>query len=122
MPLPSSLVWSGDHLQLLDQRRLPEQIQYFRLDHWRDVQQAITSMAVRGAPAIGIAAAWGVVLAARSGNDLEEALEALRGARPTAVNLGWALDRMQQPLTARSSWTPSAWKLWRLRFRRMTGG
>ena len=98
MPLPSSLVWSGDHLQLLDQRCLPEQIHYLRLHQWRDVQQAITTMAVRGAPAIGIAAAWGVVLAARSGDDLEEALVALRGARPTAVNLGWALDRMQQAI------------------------
>jgi methylthioribose-1-phosphate isomerase len=50
---------------------------------------------VRGAPAIGIAAAWGVVLAAQSGDDLDAALARLRAARPTAVNLMWALDRMR---------------------------
>ena len=52
-------------------------------------------MVVRGAPAIGIAAAWGVVLAARSGDDLDQAIEGLRASRPTAVNLSWALNRMQ---------------------------
>ena len=57
-------------------------------------------MAVRGAPAIGIAAAWGVVLAARSGYDLPTAIRGLRASRPTAVNLGWALNRMQAALGA----------------------
>ena len=56
-------------------------------------------MAVRGAPAIGVAAAWGVVLAAREGANLSEALAGLRAARPTAVNLGWALDRMAAALS-----------------------
>ena len=66
-----------------------------QLQAWREVAEAIKSMAVRGAPAIGIAAAWGVVLAARVGDDLPSAIKGLRASRPTAVNLGWALNRMQ---------------------------
>lgn len=66
-----------------------------QLHRWQEVAEAIASMAVRGAPAIGIAAAWGVVLAARSGDDLPTAIRGLRASRPTAVNLGWALNRMQ---------------------------
>ena len=65
-----------------------------QLQAWQEVAEAI-SMAVRGAPAIGIAAAWGVVLAARVGDDLPSAIEGLRASRPTAINLGWALNRMQ---------------------------
>ena len=92
--LPSSLRWTGEQLDLLDQHRLPHDIAILPLRHWRDVAEAIATMAVRGAPAIGVAAAWGVVLAARAGDDLEEAVAVLRASRPTAVNLGWALDRM----------------------------
>ena len=66
-----------------------------QLHRWQEVAEAISSMAVRGAPAIGIAAAWGVVLAARTGDDLPTAIRGLRASRPTAVNLGWALNRMQ---------------------------
>lgn len=66
-----------------------------QLHRWQDIAEAIASMAVRGAPAIGIAAAWGVVLAARSGDDLLTAIRGLRASRPTAVNLGWALNQMQ---------------------------
>ena len=98
MPLPSSLEWCGDHLKLLDQRCLPQDIQYLHLRDWSDVEQAIVTMAVRGAPAIGVAAAWAVVLAAHAGENLDGAIAALRLARPTAVNLGWALDRMQAAL------------------------
>ena len=98
MPLPLSLEWCGDHLKLLDQRCLPQDIRYLHLHDWSDVEQAIVTMAVRGAPAIGVAASWGVVLAANAGENLERAIAALRQARPTAVNLGWALDRMQTAL------------------------
>ena len=66
-----------------------------QLQAWQEVAEAIASMAVRGAPAIGIAAAWGVVLAARVGDELPSAIKGLRASRPTAVNLGWALNRMQ---------------------------
>ncbi|WNL48008.1 S-methyl-5-thioribose-1-phosphate isomerase [Dyella sp. BiH032] len=92
--------WRGDHLRLLDQRLLP------REEHWIDcrdaaeVTQAIRDLAVRGAPAIGIAAAWGVALAARQGAPLDAALAQLRAARPTAVNLMWALDRMKARIAA----------------------
>ena len=73
-----------------------------QLHRWQEVAEAISSMAVRGAPAIGIAAAWGVVLAARSGDDLPTAIRGLRASRPTAVNLGWALNRMQAALGSAS--------------------
>ncbi len=58
-------------------------------------------MLVRGAPAIGVAAAWGVVLAALAGDDLDQAIEGLRASRPTAVNLSWALNRMQSSAGAK---------------------
>ncbi len=60
-----------------------------------EVAEAIRSMVVRGAPAIGIAAAYGIALAARRGEDLEPRRIAAGSSRPTAVNLGWALDRMR---------------------------
>ena len=58
-------------------------------------------MVVRGAPAIGVAAAWGVVLAAKAGDDLDQAIAGLRASRPTAVNLSWALNRMQSSAGAK---------------------
>ena len=76
--LPRSLHWTGEHLELLDQRRLPREVVLLRLQTWEEVVEAISSMAVRGAPAIGVAAAWGVVLAARAGADLSVAMAALR--------------------------------------------
>ena len=99
MALPLSLEWTGVSLRLLDQRQLPHQQSFLELRRWQHVADAIVSMAVRGAPAIGVAAAWGVVLAAREGANLSEALAGLRAARPTAVNLGWALDRMADALS-----------------------
>ncbi|SEV97370.1 S-methyl-5-thioribose-1-phosphate isomerase [Luteibacter sp. 329MFSha] len=86
--------WHGDRLRLLDQRRLPAEEIWFDCTTADDVTRAIRDLAVRGAPAIGIAAAWGVVLAAQAGVDLPTAMATLRAARPTAVNLMWALDRM----------------------------
>ena len=92
--------WQGDRLRLLDQRTLPFE------ENWLDcrdpgaVAQAIRDLVVRGAPAIGIAAAWGMVLAAKRGDDLAAALAILRAARPTAVNLMWALDRMKARIAA----------------------
>ncbi|CAE08477.1 putative translation initiation factor eIF-2B alpha subunit [Parasynechococcus marenigrum WH 8102] len=95
LTLPPSLRWTGDHLELLDQRRLPEEVSFLKLHQWRDVAEAIATMAVRGAPAIGVAAAWGVVLAAQANEDLDLAVSVLKSSRPTAVNLGWALDRIK---------------------------
>lgn len=87
--------WRDDRLRLLDQRKLPFEETWIDCRDAVEVAQAIRDLVVRGAPAIGIAAAWGVVLAAQRGDDLDGALVALRAARPTAVNLMAALDRMR---------------------------
>ncbi|AND68052.1 methylthioribose-1-phosphate isomerase [Dyella thiooxydans] len=92
--------WQGDHLRLLDQRLLPREERWIDCSHAAEVTRAIRDLVVRGAPAIGIAAAWGVVLAAQQGEALDPALAMLRAARPTAVNLMWALDRMKSRIAA----------------------
>lgn len=86
--------WAGDRLRMLDQRVLPLQETWLELRNANEVAAAIRDMAVRGAPAIGIAAAYGMALAARRGDDLGEAKRVLAASRPTAVNLFWALDRL----------------------------
>jgi methylthioribose-1-phosphate isomerase len=107
--------WEHDRLVLLDQRLLPGQELERVYGRWEDVADAIRTLAVRGAPAIGVAAAFGVVLAARASSattfgalaaDLEVALKGLAGTRPTAVNLFWALDRMQRTLEAAQGQPP----------------
>jgi methylthioribose-1-phosphate isomerase len=92
--------WQGDHLRLLDQRLLPNAERWIDCRDAAQVTQAIRDLAVRGAPAIGIAAAWGVAMAAQQGAPLEPVLTTLRAARPTAVNLMWALDRMKKRIAA----------------------
>ena len=96
------LRWDGRKLLLLDQRALPAEEIWLELSTPEAVAEAIRDMAVRGAPAIGIAAAWGVVLAAYSGGAaaVRKALPQLASSRPTAVNLGWALERMEQAMAA----------------------
>ena len=106
--------WTGQALELLDQRKLPFVVEYVSCTTSDDVATAIHDLAVRGAPAIGIAAAWGVVLASRDVlaatpaealEKLEPALQRLNDARPTAVNLAWALARMRAALrTAGGDW------------------
>jgi methylthioribose-1-phosphate isomerase len=88
------LSWDGTTLRLLDQRRLPTEEVWHAYQDYRAVAAAITDMVVRGAPAIGCAAAYGVALGARQGADFGEVRETLARTRPTAVNLFWALDRM----------------------------
>ena len=88
---------------MLDQRQLPGSVVFMQLKTWDEVATAISSMAVRGAPAIGIAAAWGVVLAAQAGDDLSCAIRGLRASRPTAVNLAWALKKMESVLASTGS-------------------
>ena len=88
--------WQGDHLRLLDQRRLPAAEVWIDCRDAAQVTRAIRDLAVRGAPAIGIAAAWGVAMASQQNASLEPVLDMLRAARPTAVNLMWALDRMKR--------------------------
>jgi methylthioribose-1-phosphate isomerase len=87
------LRWEDGELLVLDQRRLPAEEAWVRCGTAEGVADCIRSMAVRGAPAIGLAAAYGVALAARAGEDLEAAAALLRRTRPTAVNLAWAVDR-----------------------------
>ncbi|PWG63478.1 S-methyl-5-thioribose-1-phosphate isomerase [Sediminicurvatus halobius] len=93
-----AVFWESGRLHLLDQRRLPTVEHYLDCTRWREVAEAIRDMVVRGAPAIGIAAAYGVALAARerSERELAAAFEGLAATRPTAVNLGWALARMRR--------------------------
>lgn len=90
------IVWQRNRLRLLDQRRLPHETQWLDCDSAVQVAAAIHGMAVRGAPAIGIAAAFGVVLDLQAGRDYAEAERCLLESRPTAVNLRWALARMRQ--------------------------
>lgn len=93
--------WCDNELQLLDQRILPHQVEYISLSSADDTAVAITDMVVRGAPAIGITAAYGIAIAARNNDDLDDAYRMLAASRPTAVNLFWALERMRnvQPQT-----------------------
>jgi methylthioribose-1-phosphate isomerase len=86
---------------LLDQRRLPDEVVELRCARADDVADAIRYMVVRGAPAIGIAAAYGLALAALRGDDLAAAERALTASRPTAVNLPWALACMRDDPTPR---------------------
>ncbi len=90
--------WKGDHLLLLDQRELPRREIWLTLRDHRQVAEAIRSMAVRGAPAIGCVAAYGFVLGVRRGYNPEEVRKILADTRPTAYNLFWALDRMMDAL------------------------
>ena len=84
-----------DHVVVLDQRRLPDEEVELELYSAADVAEAIRTLAVRGAPAIGVAAAYGYALAAARGEDLAAASATLAASRPTAVNLTWALAEMR---------------------------
>ena len=104
-PKTRAFVWKKDRLMLLDQRVLPHRLLWKPCSTWAHVAKGIRDMVVRGAPAIGCVAAYGLVLAARarkfrSREDqqkvLEHAFDGLLEARPTAVNLRWALERMRQ--------------------------
>lgn len=101
-----SLSWEGDHLKLLDQTKLPTELTYLSCQDYKSVAEAIRVLAVRGAPAIGVAAAYAVVLAYRECQKTAASLEALDisfqeacdficNARPTAVNLSWAVHQME---------------------------
>ena len=88
------MYWKDNHLFLLDQTKLPDEITYFECKNYKDVIDGIKTMKVRGAPAIGVAAAFGMALAELSGEDLQKAGEKIKAARPTASNLFWAVDRV----------------------------
>jgi methylthioribose-1-phosphate isomerase len=84
-----------DRVVLLDQRRLPDEEVELECGSAAEVADAIRTLAVRGAPAIGVAAAYGYALAAAAGEDLDRAAAVLASSRPTAVNLTWALDEVR---------------------------
>ena len=90
----------ADAVVVLDQRRLPDEEVELRCASAAEVADAIRTLAVRGAPAIGVAAAYGLALAARRGEDLDAAYAVLASSRPTAVNLRWALDELRDDPTA----------------------
>lgn len=99
------VIWKQDHVQLIDQTHLPEEYGVVEIRNSEDMGQAIRSMIVRGAPAIGIAAAYGIYLGACEVktsdrttflDELNEIADRLRATRPTAVNLFWAIDRMMK--------------------------
>lgn len=103
----NAVVWHKDRLFLLDQRYLPERTEFLSLDSAAATARAIAAMVVRGAPAIGVTAAYGVVLAARdafarSGASWRAAIEPdlslLAASRPTAINLFWAIERMRRSM------------------------
>jgi len=84
----------GASFYILDQRKLPKEETWIKCENADDVSEAIKTLAVRGAPAIGIAAAYGLALSARTGGDIQNAADVLVSSRPTAVNLSWAVRRV----------------------------
>ncbi len=98
IPGPRNIEWVGDadtgYLRLLDQTRLPNEVVYLDCRDVQTVWDAIKRLSVRGAPAIGVAAAFGCVIGAQQGA-FDKAAEHLATSRPTAVNLFWAIDRMK---------------------------
>ncbi len=88
------MFWEDNQLVLIDQTKLPHELVYYHCKTYKDVIHAIKTMKVRGAPAIGVAAAFGMALAELEGADLEKAGKEIKAARPTAVNLFWAVDRV----------------------------
>jgi methylthioribose-1-phosphate isomerase len=92
--LDAALRWDGSRLAILDQTLLPHREQWLTLEGAEDTAAAIRRLAVRGAPLIGIAAAYGLAMEVAAAPDPEAGMRTLREARPTAVNLAWAVDRV----------------------------
>ncbi|KAF5078580.1 Methylthioribose-1-phosphate isomerase [anaerobic digester metagenome] len=89
-----TMYWKNGKLTLLDQTKLPHEITYLECGTYNEVIDAIKTMKVRGAPAIGVSAAFAMALAENAGENMEKAAEDVKNARPTAVNLFWAVDRV----------------------------
>src|SRR5882757_8534166 len=100
-----TIEWTTDGVVMIDQRLLPRQQVFVTCRTYQEVAEAIKTMVIRGAPAIGVAAAMGVALGVQQDADFETVCATLAGTRPTAVNLFWAIDRMRRlrdSLAARS--------------------
>jgi methylthioribose-1-phosphate isomerase len=96
VPIPPAVEWRNGRVRLVDQRALPARLTYVACSSATEVRDAIRDLVVRGAPAIGVAGAFGVALAAQSDPkraSVHQAADRLKAARPTAVNLAWAVDR-----------------------------
>lgn len=89
-----TIEWEDNKLKLIDQTKLPDELTYVYCENYSEVIIAIKDMVVRGAPAIGVAAAFGMALAYLNGDDLAKAADEIKAARPTAINLFWAVDRV----------------------------
>jgi methylthioribose-1-phosphate isomerase len=89
-----TMYWKDNKLFLIDQTRLPDEVIYIECKTYEDVINAIKTMKVRGAPAIGVAAAFAMALAELAGEDMEKSANEIKNARPTAVNLSWAVERV----------------------------
>ena len=85
-----TLEWVDNKLKLIDQRKLPDTLEYIYCSNYKEVIVAIKNMTVRGAPAIGVSAAFGMALASINGENLDKVALEIKAARPTAVNLFWA--------------------------------
>ena len=133
-----TILYSEGVVQLIDQTRLPAELVYLDCRTWQEVAAAIREMRIRGAPAIGVSAAYGLALAAQAcGNDdpdifvgaLSDAADGLARTRPTAVNLFWALEQgrsaqLERPRLAPRRHGGSCWRslsAWRTRMSRSTG-
>jgi methylthioribose-1-phosphate isomerase len=92
-PLPPTIEWADGVVRLVDQRRLPGELVLLECLTVDDLCEAIETLAVRGAPALGAAGAMGIALAAATGEPLDDAARRLRATRPTAVNLAWGVER-----------------------------
>jgi methylthioribose-1-phosphate isomerase len=112
-------IWTTDdnYVEVIDQRHLPHDWVVVKLTTYQEAEKAIKDMIVRGAPLIGATAAYGIYLAAREQNEkaypnsfMNDAFKALRASRPTAVNLFWALDRMEKALAHATDLVATAWQ------------
>jgi len=92
-PIPPTIEWRDGVVRMIDQRRLPGELAFLDVTTVAELCDAIVTMAVRGAPALGVAGAMGVALAASRGEDLDAAARRISGTRPTAVNLAWGVER-----------------------------
>ncbi len=115
-----TIEWRGDRVRLLDQRRLPNEVRYIDCKDASAVARAVRNMAIRGAPAIGVAAAMGIALAAKKIRSyrsnvfrkyVEKVCDQMRQTRPTAVNLFWAVDRMKKVLDQDDSFNAEEMKV-----------
>lgn len=91
-----TLEWEDNKLKLIDQTKLPDELTYVYCETYQEVIVAIKDMIVRGAPAIGVSAAFGMALAEIAGEDMDKVAIEMKSARPTAVNLMWAVDRIME--------------------------